>query len=94
MRSLGLLVALLSVSCASAPQIHLPDGSTGRMVSCSGAQRDWGDCMNRAHKICDGTYRIVERYDERTGGALAPGDAGTQTWSSLVDRKMLIACNR
>ncbi|MDB4976981.1 MAG: hypothetical protein JWN48_5322 [Myxococcaceae bacterium] len=92
MRSIGLLTLLLCASCASARHIHLPDGSTGKMVSCSGAQRDWGDCMNRAHEICDGTYRIVERYDERTGGALVPGDAGTQTWSAPVDRKMLITC--
>lgn len=85
--------ALLLVGCASTRQIHLPDGSRGRMVSCSGAQHDWGDCMNRAHRICDGKYRIVERYDERTGGALTPGDAGTASWSTTADRKMLVSCS-
>jgi len=92
MRLMVLLSGLLLAGCASARHIYLPDGSAGRMVSCSGAEQDWGDCMNSAHKICDGEYRIVERYDERTGGALVPGDAGTQTWSSSRDRKMLVAC--
>jgi hypothetical protein len=94
MRTSLSLSVVLFVACASGRQIYLPDGTRGRMVSCSGGGRDWGDCMNRAHQICGGRYRIVERYDERTGGELAASDAGTRSWSNAVDRKMLVTCTQ
>jgi hypothetical protein len=62
------------------------------MVGCSGAEQDWGDCMNRAHRVCDGAYRIVERYTERDHDGAATNDTSRQAWRGSRDRKMLIAC--
>jgi hypothetical protein len=92
MRRNLLCCVLLLVGCGSTRYVHLPDGSRGRMVGCSGAEQDWGDCMNRAHRICDGAYRIVERYTERDRAVVAAHAHDPQTWSNSRDRKMLIAC--
>lgn len=76
------LLLLLWAGCASGRYVYLPDGSRGRVVECSGHEQDWGDCMNRAHHVCDGAYRIVERDLERNRHARDHGS----------ERKMLISC--
>lgn len=88
------LWVVLSVGCASTRYVHLPDGSRGQMVSCSGREKDWGDCMNQAHRACDGKYQIVERYDERDRCGARTADAVTRSVADERDRRMLVTCAR
>lgn len=92
-RALWLWV-LLSAGCASTRYVYLPDGSRGQMVGCSGRDEDWGTCMNRAHRTCDGKYQIVERYEERGRGPSRAVDRDRRYGVDARGRSMLVTCER
>lgn len=87
-----ILLLLLLAGCAStAKEIHLPDGSLGQSIDCSGTARTWGNCYERAGRIC-GTrgYEVVAGGSEQ--GALVSANQQMMIGGSTMFRTMVIKC--
>lgn len=94
-RVLGIVIGALLfgavVGCAVSSRVYTQDGSEGHMINCSGSALTWGECYEKAGKIC-GTagYDILEKTGD-TGGAITANQFGLYG-SSTITRTMIIKC--
>ncbi|MGI9228076.1 MAG: hypothetical protein ACR2PU_04710 [Gammaproteobacteria bacterium] len=73
--------------CATSTPTHLPDGSAGFSIDCSGGDLTWGDCDVKAGEVChDKGYTVISKDSDTS--ASASGDYA----STDVSRTMLIKC--
>lgn len=73
--------------CATSTPTHLPDGTIGHSIDCSGEMLTWGDCEVKAGEICkEKGYSILTEASDVESSA-------TATYaSSSVNRTLLIKC--
>jgi hypothetical protein len=80
-KSLMVLATLFLVGCgavASSSRIFTADGKRGYAVNCSGIDRNWGHCYQKAGSICEELgYEILE----------VTGEAGTVTDVESTSKK-------
>lgn len=85
-----LALALLS-GCATAKQIHTPNGQLGYSIDCSGSALNWGMCYEKAGEIC-GTkgYDIIAKTGDQ--GATVTGTQYGLYGGSILSRNLIIEC--
>jgi hypothetical protein len=86
-----LLLPLLLVGCATSKTTHLPDGSEGHSIDCSGAARTWNACYEKAGEICGARgYDVVDKLGDE-GTVVSGNDAGVYG-GTVQTRSMLVKC--
>jgi hypothetical protein len=91
------LSALLLVACtsASASKTYTPEGKLGFSINCSGVEKDWGMCYQKAGSLCENKgYDILDVTGETgttTDVKTADGLSTTKT-TTTHNRIMIIQC--
>ena len=95
-----LLSVFLLAGCgvsASAIPIYTADGKKGYSINCSGGNRNWGLCYQRAGNICkERGYDVLEVTGEAgTVTSVKSGAAmSTATTTTTHNRIMIVQCQR
>ena len=86
-----LVFLFLLAGCASSSETHLPDGSMGYSLNCSGSARSWGMCLEKAGSLCGARgYDVVASTGDQ--GAIIGGGSTVLAGGSVITRNMLIRC--
>lgn len=93
------LVVLIAISgCAvgaSSSQTYTTNGKQGYTINCSGSERNWGMCYEKAGNKCQNKgYDIVDVLGEQATISAVKSAAGlaTSTTSTTYNRIMVIEC--
>ncbi|VVE84469.1 hypothetical protein [Pandoraea sputorum] len=97
------VVAVLAFlgGCATSSQTFAPDGRPAYSINCSGYDRNWGMCFEKAGELCGSAgYDVYDRTAESgwVSGATASANPSGATRSayagSTTARSILVACKR
>ena len=47
-----IFMTVILAGCATSTEAHLPDGTMGQSIDCSGEMLTWGDCEIKAGELC------------------------------------------
>ena len=84
-----LLVLLLGGCAVLATPTHLPDGSMGYGINCSGS--NWNSCYQKAGELCkERGYEIITGGSEQ--GHVVAGNQYGMYGGSTTNRTMMIKC--
>lgn len=85
------LLLLLLAGCATAKTTHMPDGSIGHSINCSGGALSWNQCYEKAGDLCktQGYEVIAGGSDQNT--VIAGNQYGLYGGASMT-RSMLVKC--
>jgi hypothetical protein len=84
-------VAALIAGCATQKTTHLPDGSVGHSINCSGQALNWGMCYEKAGEICGKKgYEVVSKEGDATPTATVNQYGGFS--GAMVNRSLLVKC--
>lgn len=86
---------LASCGGASASRTYTPDGKNGYTINCSGLDKNWGLCYQKAGSLCqENGYDIVEVTGEAGTVTDVNSSAGLSTTKTTTthNRIMLIQC--
>lgn len=93
-------LALLG-GCATATQTFAPDGRAAYSINCSGNDRSWGMCFEKAGELCGSAgYDVYDRTAEGGwvsggyGAANASGATRSSYGGSTTSRTILISCKK
>ncbi|MEZ5691339.1 MAG: hypothetical protein R3D71_06715 [Rickettsiales bacterium] len=96
-----IIISLLALSgcikTASTSKIYTADGNKGYSVNCSGADKDWGYCYQKAGDLCkERGYDVLEVTGEAGTVTSMKSSAGVSTakTSTVHNRIMVIECRR
>lgn len=87
-----LFFATILSGCATANKTFTADGKEGYNISCSGSALDWGNCYEKAGRLCGSKgYLVLERIGDEPA-MLAGNQYGVCT-GFVVNRNLIVSCN-
>lgn len=92
MKRIFALISIVGIaSCATSKTVHLPSGEKGHSLNCSGTALTWGNCYEKAGKLCgEAGYDIVSKSGDQ-GSTVAANQYGLYG-GSVINRSMLVKC--
>ncbi len=98
----AIFMTLLS-GCVTSKEIFLADGTRGHNINCSGAGKNYSNCLEKAGEICGARgYHILDQAGNIVSfsGALRELNASPRTASvgyisqsgSVINRNLLVKC--
>lgn len=75
MKNIGLLLLALLTGCAASREVRLTDGWPAYEINCSGPLASFGDCLEKAGKLCPVGYIALDK----AGGELPASDTAMPT---------------
>lgn len=91
MKKIIIAIPLIICGCATSKTTHLPDGSIGHSINCSGTGMSWGNCEEKAGEICKAQgYTVISKNGD-TGATISSNQYGTYG-GTVINRSMLIKC--
>lgn len=86
-----ILLLLLLAGCASSKVTHMPDGSIGHSINCSGSALTWNGCYEKAGELCkERGYTVIAGGSDET--AVVAGNQFGVYGSAAATRSMLVKC--
>jgi hypothetical protein len=94
MRSICLIAALVLGGCATAKPIYAPDGKMALSVECSGLNKTWADCAQKAGEACRVRgYDVLDHNEERKApSTFHEDDIGDVAGRNRISRVGMVRC--
>lgn len=105
MKTSILVFLVFLAGCVSVKPVYLADGSIGHSISCNGAARNMGACIEKAGEICGAAgYTIVDERGSATPVSQAQGgftatpsraySGFSSTSGAMVTRNLFVKCGK
>ncbi len=87
----AIAAASLLTGCVTERPVRLPNGTDGWAIRCPGVERDIGDCMNEAARLCGGKYYMLDR-DGNVAGGVATQVGNSSIFVQGIHRTLIVSC--
>jgi hypothetical protein len=94
MRGIDLIAALILGGCATAKPIFAPDGKMALNVECSGLNKTWADCAQKAGEACGARgYDVIDHNEEvKQPSIYHQDDIGDVAGRNRISRVEMVRC--